>query len=170
MVLGMRYVHSQGIIHRDLKPGNVLLDDVWGAKISDFGMNREILAQGPPSPDTGTVRYRAPEQEDGSGCLARHTTKIDVYAFGIMLSDLLGIPVASVLGDGGESHGEAGKLIYKCLSTDPDQRPSFDDILKQGRESGFAMFPQTDPLEIKRLVWRVLVSEVSRNRTKNPLC
>jgi serine/threonine protein kinase len=37
---GMHFLHSSGILHRDLKSPNLLLDDKWNVKISDFGLTQ----------------------------------------------------------------------------------------------------------------------------------
>lgn len=34
---GLEFIHSKGIIHRDLKPLNILVNEAWDVKISDFG-------------------------------------------------------------------------------------------------------------------------------------
>lgn len=36
---GVLYMHSKGIIHRDLKPLNILVNENWDVKISDFGQS-----------------------------------------------------------------------------------------------------------------------------------
>ena len=37
---GMHFLHSSGIVHRDLKSLNLLLDNKWNVKVSDFGLTR----------------------------------------------------------------------------------------------------------------------------------
>ncbi|XP_073141282.1 receptor protein kinase TMK1-like [Henckelia pumila] len=87
---GVEYLHSlahQSFIHRDLKSANILLDDEFRAKVSDFGLVK--LA-----PDTersvatrlaGTFGYLAPEY----AVTGKITTKVDIFSFGVVLMELL---------------------------------------------------------------------------------
>jgi serine/threonine protein kinase len=38
VLFGLEHAHSQNIHHRDIKPGNILYNDNWRAKLSDFGL------------------------------------------------------------------------------------------------------------------------------------
>ncbi|KAK4779149.1 hypothetical protein SAY86_006677 [Trapa natans] len=87
---GVEYLHSlaqQSFIHRDLKPSNILLTDDMRAKVADFGLVKNA-PDGKYSVETrlaGTFGYLAPEY----AATGRVTTKVDVYAFGVVLMELL---------------------------------------------------------------------------------
>lgn len=86
---GVQHAHQKGVIHRDLKPGNLMVDEVDGRalpKIIDFGIamatsltdGREVA---------GTPDYMSPEQAGGDQAMV--DTRSDVYALGVVLSELL---------------------------------------------------------------------------------
>ncbi|GER57349.1 receptor-like kinase [Striga asiatica] len=87
---GVEYLHSlaqQSFIHRDLKPSNILLGDDMRAKVADFGLVRSA-PDGNYSVETrlaGTFGYLAPEY----AATGRVTTKVDVYAFGVILMEII---------------------------------------------------------------------------------
>jgi eukaryotic-like serine/threonine-protein kinase len=106
---GLVEAHKAGVVHRDLKPANIMISAEDEAMIMDFGIARSTgtpTGQAVPGPNTivrnlkaaalnidatvfgavvGTVEYMAPEQAKG----VHVDQRADVYAFGLILYDLL---------------------------------------------------------------------------------
>ncbi|XWS37226.1 hypothetical protein CRYUN_Cryun19dG0025200 [Craigia yunnanensis] len=86
---GLAYLHedcNQKIIHLDIKPQNILLDEKFNAKVSDFGLSKLIGRDQSQVITTmrGTPGYMAPEWLSSV-----ITEKVDVYSFGIVVLEIL---------------------------------------------------------------------------------
>ncbi|KAF0899530.1 hypothetical protein E2562_020741 [Oryza meyeriana var. granulata] len=89
----IRYLHDEctrRIIHYDIKPGNVLLDEEFEPKVSDFGLarlcDREKTHLTMTGGGRGTPGYAAPEL----WMPVPVTHKCDVYSYGMLLFEILG--------------------------------------------------------------------------------
>lgn len=162
----LAHMHSapMHIIHRDIKSANILLDDEYNAKVSDFGVSRLVsldkthlatLVQ-------GTFGYIDPEYFH-SGLL---TQKSDVYSFGVVVVELLtgekvvsfereekdrnlamyflssledeklhDILEARVRREGNaEQLKRVAELAKKCLRIKGDKRPTMKEVVKELEE------------------------------------
>ncbi|KAI8022289.1 Rust resistance kinase Lr10 [Camellia lanceoleosa] len=91
---GIEYLHlgcDQRILHFDIKPQNVLLDNKFNPKISDFGLAKLCSKEQSVVSMTaarGTVGYIAPEVFSRN--FGNVSYKSDVYSFGMLLIDMVG--------------------------------------------------------------------------------
>lgn len=82
---GLHYLHAGGklgMIHKNFNSRNILLDEKWVAKVSDYGLSLKGVTSKPSEDD---FKYLAPEYFV-TGSL---TEKLDVYSFGVVLFEVL---------------------------------------------------------------------------------
>ncbi len=84
---GLAVAHEAGMVHRDVKPQNVLIDATGRAKLTDFGISRQLNDEGVTATGRviGTTDYVAPEQAMGKDI----DTRSDIYSLGIVLFEML---------------------------------------------------------------------------------
>ncbi|KAL6630002.1 hypothetical protein ACP70R_029767 [Stipagrostis hirtigluma subsp. patula] len=115
---GLNYLHhytNPPCVHKNLKSSNVLLDADLRAKVSSFGLARAVTAADGGAQLTGhvvgTQGYLAPEYLE-HGLI---TPKLDVFAFGVILLELLsGKEAAFVDGDG--DSGDQETLLWEAAA------------------------------------------------------
>jgi eukaryotic-like serine/threonine-protein kinase len=84
---GLSVAHARNLVHRDIKPQNVLIDGEGRAKLTDFGISRQLEQDGMTATGRvlGTTDYVAPEQAMGRSTDQRS----DVYSLGVVLYEML---------------------------------------------------------------------------------
>jgi len=116
---GLEYLHrgcNTRIVHFDIKPHNILLDQDFCPKISDFGLaklcpNKEsVISIGGAR---GTIGYIAPEVF--SKQFGTVSTKSDVYSYGMMVLEMVGARDKKVNADSESSSQYFPQWIYEHL-------------------------------------------------------
>ncbi|HWO17553.1 MAG TPA: serine/threonine-protein kinase [Kofleriaceae bacterium] len=142
IALAIAEAHRRGIVHADLKPDNVVLPRDGRLRVVDFGLAK--LAGGGEagmvSTVSGTPAYMAPERWRG----APPTCAIDIWAFGVMLHELITgrrpIPDAMLARLGfvrgplplaGLPAEPWALLVRDCLALEPASRPDAAELVRR---------------------------------------
>lgn len=180
LVRALQAIHAAGLVHRDLKPSNVLVT-IDGPRVIDFGIAR-ALDPAMQSADgltmtgvvVGSPGFMSPEQVRGE----RVTYASDVFCLGAVLAYTATGRLPFGTGEGGihsllfriasEEPDLTGipepwdRLIAWCLTKDPAERPSLEDLLTyiEGMEdTGGAWLPGEVLAELGRHAVQLLNSE-----------
>lgn len=149
--LGIMYLHGKGIVHRDIKTHNLLVDRTGTVKVADFGTSTALGFNFGASGSgnnmktmVGTPEYVAPEVVTPKG--PGYSYKADIYSFGIvawevwtgqqpyselpLIEIIFGVttngirpPIEAV------EESDLADLIERCWAQEPDERPTFEEIL-----------------------------------------
>ncbi|KAI0125659.1 kinase-like domain-containing protein [Xylariales sp. AK1849] len=142
--VAISWVHKQGIIHRDIKCANVLITEVGGVQLCDFGVAGMMESKvDKRSTFIGTPHWMAPELFDQN---AQYGTEVDIWAFGSMVYEIAtGLPpnVGANIGlpqfgdfirehiprlEGPQYSTELKSLVAFCLEESPQQRPIIQQV------------------------------------------
>lgn len=176
---GMSYLHSHNIIHRDLKPSNIFLDENSYPSISGFNISKEINDNStkPNKKIKGTPIYVAPEVYSNKG----YSKSSDVYSFSLIVYELLtGEKPYSNLRSSkeikkyvvDENHRPSfsfpiskcyRQLIEKCWLFDPNQRPTFDEIINELKTNHDFITNEIDIQKYQKSINFIDESEISFN-------
>uniref|UniRef100_A0A1I8EZ41 Protein kinase domain-containing protein n=1 Tax=Wuchereria bancrofti TaxID=6293 RepID=A0A1I8EZ41_WUCBA len=145
----LNFLHGKNVIHRDLKAGNVLLTSDARVKLADFGVSalckdgREVR-----STFIGTPYWMAPEVMICETFPEKHYNKLaDIWSFGITLIEMAeekppyaemnpAKVIFKVIKADPPSlerpslwSSDFRAVVTKCLTKDPENRPSASDVL-----------------------------------------
>ena len=176
---GMRRLHKQKVVHGDLKSSNILLDEGYIPKISDFGII-QIAKKYSASTKANLCCpfWWAPELFSNNAI----TEYSDIYSFGILIYEMVTntLPfegktaqeLKSILNDPTETlpmpddiQPVLSALIQACLKKNCNERPSFRKIYRLFKTKQ-AYFPGTDFSAVDQIIAEI---KAQRHKSKDNL-
>jgi len=180
----LRAAHAADVVHRDVKPDNVLISQTGVAKLTDFGIARDLAEGAPvltgPGDVVGTPGYMAPEQLNGeSGPLS------DIFSLGVtiyfavtgtllpQMRAMRNLPVGVALDEAWESlPGSVVPLLKSMCALHLEDRPqSMDDALRRIAATDWSEVDRSlpSPTELPPLPTRVFVTGLTGPREVVPI-
>ncbi|MBC8484964.1 MAG: serine/threonine protein kinase [Bacteroidetes bacterium] len=139
-LFGLEHIHNSGFLHCDIKPGNILFDDKWESKLSDFGL--AINMKLGTAPSQVYTLHMPPESQ--------YSVKSDIYSMGVTLYRLINNisdfnslapkDVKTQIKKGNFPDREnyksyvPTKIINKAINTDPNKRYDTSAKFRQALE------------------------------------
>ncbi|XP_020220445.1 lysM domain receptor-like kinase 3 isoform X1 [Cajanus cajan] len=119
---GLEYIHEYTVpvyIHRDIKSANILIDKNFRGKVADFGLTKltEVGSSSLPTGRlVGTFGYMPPEYAQYGDV----SPKVDVYAFGVVLYELISAKEAIVKTSESEADSKGLVALFDGVLSQPD--------------------------------------------------
>ncbi|MEZ5076501.1 MAG: protein kinase [Solirubrobacterales bacterium] len=144
---GLTVAHARNMVHRDIKPQNVMIDSEGRAKLTDFGISRQLEQDGMTATGRvlGTTDYVAPEQAMGHGADPRS----DVYSLGVVLYEML---IGQVPFHADSQVGVAMKHVNEELPDVQQRRPELSAAAALVVEKATAKDPSHRYQDIEELI------------------
>ncbi|KAI3849051.1 hypothetical protein MKX03_011494 [Papaver bracteatum] len=125
---GLEYIHEHTVpvyIHRDIKSANILVDRNFRGKVADFGLTKltEVGSGSLQTRVVGTFGYMPPEYAQWGDI----TPKVDVYAFGVVLYELISAKEAVVRSNGSSVESRGLVSMFEEVLNQPE---SNEDLRK----------------------------------------
>jgi tRNA A-37 threonylcarbamoyl transferase component Bud32 len=144
---GLTVAHNRNMVHRDIKPQNVLIDSEGRAKLTDFGISRQLEQDGMTATGRvlGTTDYVAPEQAMGHPVDQRS----DIYSLGVVLYEML---TGQVPFTADSQVGVAMKHVNEELPDVQQRRPELSAAAAMVVESATAKDPDQRYQQVGELI------------------
>ncbi|KXG27741.2 hypothetical protein SORBI_3005G037100 [Sorghum bicolor] len=171
---GLSYLHEEceeKIAHLDIKPQNILLDNKFNAKLSDFGLSKMINRDQSKvmTRMRGTRGYLAPEWLGST-----ITEKADIYSFGIVMIEIIcgrqnldesqpeqSIHLISLL----QEKAQSGQLFDLVDSSSDDMKSNVEDIMQTMKLAMWCLQVDSSRRPLMSTVAKVLEGAVSMEAT-----